>query len=448
MQVSSNDNGKHQQQLMDVAQQTLDLARSAGASAAEVDIGAGNGLAVTVRLGEVETIEHQRDKGLGVTVYMDKRKGSASTTDFSPAALRECVRAARAIAEQTSPDEYAGLLDPRYLAREVPDLDLHHPWPIAPDQAIALATDCEAAARSADPRIRNSEGATLNTYAGTHVYGNSNAFLSGWDWSNHSLDCAVIAETNGEMQRDGWYTRGRDPATLGAVADVGREAGRRAAVRLGARKMKTTRAPVIFEAPVATSLFGSFVSAISGGALYRKASFLQDKLGQPIFSARLNIDEQPHLPKAAGSAPFDNDGMTTRDRRLVADGILQGYVLSAYSARKLGMEPTGNAGGAHNLIVEHDAITLQALIEKMNRGLLVTDLIGHGINLVTGDYSRGAVGLWIEGGEIQYPVEEITIAGRLQDMFMRIAAIADDIDRRGNIQTGSVLIEELTVAGA
>ena len=442
------DNGKHKQELMDIVQQTLDLARSAGATAAEVDIGTGSGLSVTARLGEVETIEHQRDKGLGVTVYLDQRKGSASTTDFSTPALRDCIRAACAIASHTSPDEYAGLLDPQYLAREIPDLDLHHPWRINPDQAIALAVACEDAARSADQRIRNSEGANLNSYSGTHVYGNSNAFINGWDWSNHSLDCAVIAEENGSMQRDGWYTRGRDPDTLEDIVAVGREAGRRAAARLGARKLKTAKVPVIFEAPVAGGLFGAFISAISGGALYRKSSFLLDKLGQAVFADRINIHEQPHLRKGIGSAPFDNDGMATRDRRLVADGVLQGYVLSAYSARKLGMEPTGNAGGVHNLIIEHDGISRQELIRRMDRGLLITDLIGYGINLVTGDYSRGAVGMWIENGEIQHPVEEITIAGRLQDMFRNIIAIADDIDTGGNIRTGSVLIEDMTVAGS
>jgi PmbA protein len=435
-------------ELMEIARQVLDLARAEGATAAEVDIGTGSGLAVTARIGEVETIEHQRDKGLSITVYMGHQKGNSSSTDFAPAALKNSVQAACTIARLAGADDYSGLLDPQYLATTVPDLDLYHPWAISAEQAIEMAIGCESAARESDQRIINSDGATLNSYSGCHVYGNTNHFINGWDWSSHSLDCTVIAEQDGKMQRDGWYSRTRDHRDLQEITAIGAQAAARTVARLGARKLTTRNIPVIFEAPVATSLFGSFIAAISGGALYRKSSFLLDKLGTQVFADHVNISEQPHLKKAAGSTPFDNDGMATQQRALVDCGMLQGYVLSAYSARKLGMAPTGNAGGVHNLVIESGTENLQALMKQMHTGLLITELIGFGVNTVTGDYSRGASGLWIENGEIQYPVEEVTVAGNLADMYKKITAIANDVDRRGNIQTGSVLIEEMMVAGA
>ena len=440
----TNKTGK---QLITTIEQILEIAQSSGATAAEADIGTGSGLSVTARMGDVETIEHQRDKGLSVTVYLGKQKGNASTTDFSGDAVKATVEAACTIARNAGADEYSGLLDPAYLAGDVPDLDLYHPWDISPEQAKDLVIDCERTAREADVRISNSDGATLNTYSGTHVYGNSNGFIGGWNWSSHSIDCNVIADQDGNMQRDGWYTKARDRSELDSPRDVALEAARRVVARLGSRKLSTRNVPVIYEAPVAASLISSFVSAVSGGTQYRKASFLLDKLGQQVFAPVIDIYERPLIPRGIGSVPFDNDGMATCDRTLVAEGVLQGYILSAYSARKLGMEPTGNAGGVHNLIVEPGGKDLNGLIKEMNTGLLITELIGFGVNLVTGDYSRGACGLWIENGEVQYPVEEITVAGKLADMFKHIAAVGTDVDRRKNILTGSILIESMIVAG-
>jgi len=427
--------------------QTLSRCRKLGADAAEADINTGHGLSVNVRMGEVETIEHQRDKGLGVTVYIGGRKGSASTTDFSAAAVEATVSAACTIARNASRDDCAGLIDPEYLAKDVPDLDLFHGWEIAPRAAIDLAIECEDAARQTDPRLTNSDGALVATYTGSHLYGNSHHFISGWDWSSHSIDCTVIAEENGKMQRDGWHTKARDPRDLDNVESVGKEAARRTLSRLNARKLSTRSAPIIFEAPVARGLFSAFIGAIAGGALYRRASFLLDKLGEQVFAPQVQIEEQPHLPRQLGSAPFDDDGMATRRKFLVRDGVLESYVLSAYSARKLGMTPTGNAGGVHNLVLQNSEQDLNALLRQMDTGLLITDMIGFGVNQVTGDYSRGASGFWIERGEIQYPVEEITVAANLKDMFRNIVSIGNDVDNRGNIKTGSVLIDNMTIAG-
>ena len=434
-------------ELIAIAEKALDYATQAGASAAEVDIGTGQGLSVTVRLGEVETIEHQRDKGMGITVYIGKKRSSANTTDFSDKALQETVNAACNIAKYANEDECAGLLDPQYLTREVPDLDLYHPWDISPDAAIDLAIQCEDTARQADARITNADGTLLNTYGGTHVYGNSNGFCNGWQWTSHTLECAVIAEQDGKMQRDGWYSRARDHVDLQPVTEVGAYAASRTIARLGARKLPTCNVPVIFEAPVARGLLATFLSAISGGALYRKASFLLDSLGKQVFAPQITMREQPHISKGPGSAPFDNDGMATRTRELVKNGVLQGYLLSAYSARKLGMEPTGNAGGVHNLTIAPGKHDLAGLIKLMQRGLLITDMIGFGVNNVTGDYSRGAMGLWIENGEIQFPVEEVTVAGNLAQMYSQILEVGTDIDLRGNVQTGSILIENMMIAG-
>lgn len=433
--------------LEDILARVLDLAEKAGATSAEASIGAGAGFSVTARMGEPETVEHQRDKGLNVTCYINRKKGSASTTDFGDEAIRETVRAACTIASNTSEDDYAGLIDVEYLAREVPDLDLCHPWDITPEQAIRLAVECETIARSYDKRIINSEGATVHSYSGNHYYGNSNGFIGGWDWSSHSIDCSVIAEQDGMMQREGWYSKVRAHDDMDSLRTIAETAATRALQKLGARKLPTLTVPVIYEAPVASSLFSSFINAILGGAQYRKSTFLLDKAGTQVFPEHITIDERPHIRKGAGSAPFDNDGMATRDRTLVAGGILQGYVLSAYSARKLGLKPTGNAGGVHNLIVSTGQQDLAALLRTMDKGLLITDLIGFGINQVTGDYSRGASGFWVEHGEIQYPVEEITVAGNLADMYRQIVAVGNDVDPRRNIQTGSVLIENMTVAG-
>lgn len=433
-------------ELEGMVQQVLDIARAEGASSAEADIGTGEGLSVTVRIGELETVEHQRDKGLSVTVYVGQRKGNASTTDFSEQAIRDSVCAACTIAKNASADEFAGLVDAEYLARELPDLDLYHPWEISPEQATELAIECETVARQYDTRITNADGTLVNVYSGKHVYGNSHGFIGGWDWSSHLIDCTVIAEDNG-MQRDGWYSKARDPDDLEKITIIGEKAAKRTIERLGSSKLSTRQAPVLFEAPVARGLFTALIGAISGGALYRKASFMLDKIDQQVFAEYMHIYENPFVPKAMGSAPFDSDGMATRARDIIKDGILQKYVLSAYSARKLNMPPTGNAGGVHNLFIEPGEQGLDSLILTMHTGLLVTDMIGFGVNQITGDYSRGASGFWVENGEIQYPVEEITVAGNLLEMYMQIVAVGNDVDTRGNTRTGSVLIENMTIAG-
>jgi len=425
----------------------LELARAQGAGAAEADIGSGTGFTATVRWGEVEKIEHERDKALSVTVYMGQRKGNASTSDFSDKALQETVGAACNIARYASEDPCAGLAEAAMLATEVPDLDLYHPWDIKPERAIELAIECENSARACDPRIHNSDGTMVSTYSGQHAYGNTHGFAGGWPWSSHTIDCTLLAEQSGGMQRDGWYSKCRDPRDLEDIRHIGAEAARRTVQRLGAKKLSTRNVPVIFEAPVASGLFSAFITAISGGSLYRRASFLLDKLGEQVFANHVRIHEQPHRKKALGSAPFDNDGVATRPRDIVQDGILQGYVLSSYSARKLGLQTTGNAGGVHNLIIAPGEKTLADLIQDMNTGLLITDMIGFGVNQITGDYSRGASGFWIENGAVQYPVEEITVAGNLKDIYRRIVAVGNDVDPRGNILTGSVLIENMTVAG-
>ncbi len=418
-----------------------------GATSAEASISTGNGLSVTVRMGQVETIEHERDTGLTVTVYRDGRKGSASSTDFSNKAIDTIVDAACTIAKHASEDECAGLLEAQYLARAFPDLDLHHAWEIHPQAAMDMALACEDSARNADKRLTNSDGTSVSTYVGSHVYGNTHDFIHGWDWSSHHVDCTVIAEKNGHMQRDGWYTRARDHRDLDDIKAVAKEAAHRTLSRLGAQKLSTRSAPVIFEAPVAKGLFTALITAISGNALYRKATFLLDKLGEEIFAPHIHIEEQPHLRKALGSAPFDNDGMGTQQKHVIKNGVLETYLLSAYSARKLGMAPTGNAGGVHNLVVHPGDQDLPSLLRQMDTGLLVTDMIGFGINPITGDYSRGASGFWVQGGERQYPVEEITIAGNLADMFRQIISVGNDVDKRGNIMTGSVLMENMIIAG-
>ncbi len=435
------------QELYRLVEQIMEEARQQGASAAEAEIGTGTGLSVTVRLGELEKIEHERDKALGVTVYIDHKKGTASSSDFSAAAIRDTVTAACDIARFSSEDPCAGLAEAGLMARQVPDLDLYHPWDLTPEAATELAIRCETAARDSDPRISNSDGCVVNTYAGEHVYGNTHGFAGGWCWSSHLLDCTVIAANGNGMQRDGWYSKVRDHHELDSAEAVGREAARRTLDRLGSAPIKTRQCPVIYEAPVASSLFSPFLTAISGSALYRNASFLKDSLGQQIFPGHIQINEQPHLKKALGSAPFDNDGLPTRNRDIILDGVLQTYILSAYSARKLGMQPTGNAGGVHNLIIEPGNGDLAALLREMDTGLLITDMIGFGVNQVTGDYSRGASGFWVEGGELQFPVEEVTVAGNLKDIYQKILITGSDVDPRGNIRTGSVLIESMTVAG-
>ncbi|MEJ2654960.1 MAG: metalloprotease PmbA [Acidihalobacter sp.] len=430
-----------------VVARTLEQGRKAGASAAEAVVSIDNGLSVSVRLGEVETLEYHRDKGLGLTLFFGQRKGNASTADLSDAGIAEAVAAAAAIARHTAEDPYAGLPEAELMAGSYPDLDLDHPWGIEAQDAVELAQRCEAAARGHDPRISNSEGANVNSYRGTVVYGNTHGFVGGYTGTRHGVSCSVVAEQDGAMQRDYWYASSRMADALGDVEAIGRRAAERTARRLGGRRLGTREVPVVFEADIARGLIGHFVAAIRGAALYRKSSFLLDHLGQQVFPEFLNLQEQPHLPRALGSAPFDGEGVATKARDVVRDGVLQGYVLDSYSARRLGMQTTGNAGGVHNLNVSSGELDLDGLVREMGTGLLVTELIGHGINMVTGDYSRGAAGFWVENGEIQYPVEEITVAGNLKDMFRGIRAVGSDVDLRGNIRTGSILLDRLTVAG-
>jgi PmbA protein len=433
--------------LREIAARVLDHARAIGATSAETEVSEGFGQTVSVRRGEVENIEYNRDKGVGVTVYLGQQRGHASTSDFSAKALRETVEAAHAIARFTASDDAAGLADPDLLAREVPDLDLFHPWDIPVEQAIDTARACEAAAMGVDARISNSEGATVSTQQSQFVYANSNGFVGGYPGSRHSLMCSVIAGEGDDMQRDDWYTVARAPAELEDSERVGRRAGERAVRRLGARKTGTMEVPVLFEAPVAASLLGHFVAAASGGNLYRKSSFLVDALGRQVFSPLVRIHDVPDLPRALGSSPFDDEGVRTQRRAIVSGGVLNGYFLGSYSARKLGMRSTGNAGGSHNLILDSTGEDFAALLRQLGRGLLVTELLGMGVNQVTGDYSRGAAGFWVEDGEIAYPVQEITIASNLKDMFGGIRAIGTDVVVRGSRQCGSILVERMTVAG-
>jgi PmbA protein len=433
--------------LRQIAQDVLDHARQRGASAAEIEVSEGFGQTVTVRRGEVETIEYNRDKGIGVTIYVGRQRGHASSSDFSPQAVRDTVDAALSIARFTASDECAGLADADLLARDIADLDLWHPWDMPVERAIVLAKDCEDAGFATGKGISNSEGATVSTQESHFIYGNSLGFLAGYPTSRHGLWCALIAGKGDAMQRDDWYETARDPVELPAPEMVGRRAGERALKRVGARKIATTQVPVLFEATIAPSLLGHFVSAVSGGSLYRKSSFLLDSIGKQIFAPFVKISDLPHIKKGLASSAFDEEGVATQARDVVQGGVVQGYFLSSYSARKLGMKSTGNAGGNHNLIMPDTGEDFAGLLRKMGRGLLVTELMGQGVNAVTGDYSRGAAGYWVEGGEIAYPVQEITIAGNLKDMFRSIVAVGNDVNHRGSRQCGSVLIERMTIAG-
>jgi len=425
----------------------LAAAKGGGASAAETEVSQAVGQSVTVRHGEVETINYNRDKGIGVTVFVGKRRGNASTADFSDESIRATVDKALAIARYTAEDDAAGLADPARLAKAWPDLDLYHPWELSVERAIELGREAEAAALRVDPRITNSEGATVARGESEFVYANSLGFSGGYRSSRHHIDCSVIGEDHDAMQRDYWYTAARAPEDLLGADAVGRIAGERTARRLNARQLGTLECPVLFEAPEAADLIGCFVQAVSGGSLYRKSSFLPDSLGQQIFAPHIDLREEPHLLRGRGSAPFDSDGVATKPRDVVKSGVVRGYFLGSYSARKLGLASTGNAGGSHNLVLGHGPDDLAALMRKMGRGLFVTEQLGQGINPVTGDYSRGAAGYWIEDGGIAYPVEEITIAGNLRDIFRDILAVGSDVDRRGSRHTGSILVGRMTVAG-
>ncbi len=443
----NDDTAERLARLQQTIEDLLAEAKRRGASAAEASVGSSAGLEISVRLGEVETVEHTRDNGCGITVYFGHRKGSASTSDLSPEALRDTVRAACVIAEHTQEDPCAQLADAALMATEIPDLDLYHPWALEAEEAIAIAIACEDAARGYDQRIVNSEGASLSTHTGVQVYGNSHGFLAGYPTSRHGLSCAVIGQEGESLQRDHWWTSARAATDLEAARRVGERAAERTLARLGARRLPTCQVPVLFRAEVATGLMRSLVSAILGGNLYRRTSFLLDQLGERIFPDFVRIYEEPHLPRGLASAPFDGDGVATRAKDLITDGVLQTYVLDAYSACRLGLKTTGNAGGVRNLRVQLGELDRAELLRKMDTGLMVTELLGQGVNQVTGDYSRGAAGFWVERGEIQYPVEEITIAGNLKSMYAGLLAIGRDCDYSGSTLTGSWLIDRMTIAG-
>ncbi len=445
--IATDDLHARQSRLEHIVADLLAEAKRQGASAAEAAASSDAGLETTVRLGEVETVEHTRDNGLGITVYFGHRKGSASTSDLSPGAIRDTVAAACTIASHTQDDPCAGLADAALMATEIPDLDLYHPWQVTVEDAIALATECETAARDTDPRIVNSEGATVSTHAGLHVYGNSHGFVGGYPSSRHGLSCAVVGQEGESMQRDYWYSSARAAEELEPAAAIGRRASERTLARLGGRRLTTREAPVLFTAQMAAGLMRSLISAISGSSLYRRSSFLLDHLDRKIFPEFVRIHEAPRLPRGLGSAPFDGDGVATRAKDLVSGGVLRSYVLDAYSGCRLGMATTGNAGGVRNLHIDMGPLDRAGLLQEMGTGLFVTELMGHGTNPVTGDYSRGAAGFWVENGEIQFPVEEITIAGNLKRMFAGLLAVGNDCDFPGSTRTGSWLIERMTIAG-
>ncbi len=434
--------------LRQLASDIVAYARKQGASASAAEASEAFGQTISVRQGVVETIEYNRDKGLSVTVYLGQKRGNASTSDFSRGAVQDTVDAALNIARFTAEDDCAGLPDANLLATDFPDLDLYHPWQIDVEQSIELAQECEQAAFNTDKRIINSEGATVNVHEANFAHANSLGFVGGFPSSRHSLSCSVIAGKGDGMQRDYWYSLARNAREILRVEEIGRIAAERTVRRLKARKLATTQCPVLFEAPVAASLFGHFVGAVSGGSLYRKSSFLLDQLDRPVFADIVRIDDVPHIPRGLASSAFDDEGVRTQQRVIVEDGVLRGYFLGSYSGRKLGMPTTGNAGGTHNLIIRSGEMDFNGLLRKMQRGLVVTELLGHGVNPVTGDYSRGAAGFWVENGEIQFPVEEITIAGNLRDIYKNIVAIGNDVLVQGSRQCGSVLVERMSVAGS
>jgi PmbA protein len=436
--------------LRNIAQDMLDYAKRQGATAASAEVSEGFGQAVTVRQGEVETIEYNRDKGLGITVYLGGKRGNASTSDFSSQAVRDTVDAALSIARYTAIDDCSGLPEEASLARDFPDLDLYHPWDLSVEEAISLAQECERSALDADARIQNSEGATVNIHEAQFVFANSLGFVAGYPTSRHSVSCSVIAEQDDAMERDYWYSTARCAGDLLAAQQVGRIAAERTVRRLGARQIATMQVPVLFDASVAASLLGHFVGAVSGGSLYRKSSFLLDQLDQLVFSSHINISDIPDIPRGLASGAFDDEGVKTQRRNIVENGVLRGYFLGTYSARKLGLQSTGNSGGNHNMILQPSGVgelDLAGLLKTMHKGLLVTELLGQGVNSITGDYSRGAAGFWVENGEIQYPVHEITIAGNLKDMYRNIVAVGRDVLVQGSRQCGSILVEGMTVAG-
>lgn len=439
-------NNFSEENLKNIAEKILHDAKKKGATAAEVTISADDGFNVAVRLGEVETVEYHQDQDVSIIVYFGQRQGSATTTDLQPDSIEATLDAACSIAKLTGEDPCNGLADKGLLATQFPELDLYHLWNISTDQAVELALECEAIARN-DKRITNSDGVTVSSFKGNVIYGNTHGFLASQNGSMHDIACVLIAEKDGQMERDYAYTVARNAKDLKSIEWVANEAIQHTVKRLGARKIKTTKAPIMFIPEVARGLWGHFLAAISGGSLYRKTSFLLDHIEKRIFPEFITLRENPFLLKGFGSASFDSDGVATHQQDFIKDGILERYLLSTYSAKRLGLQTTGNADGVHNLFVSHSELDFDAMLKRMQRGLIVTEVMGQGVNILTGDYSRGAAGFWVENGEIQYPVSEVTIAGNLRDMFMKIVCVGNDIDHRGNILTGSVLIEEMMIAG-
>ncbi|MFB3059475.1 MAG: metalloprotease PmbA [Gammaproteobacteria bacterium] len=431
-----------------IVSETLKMAQDRGASQAEAGLSVSQGLSVAVRMRSVETIEHQQDNGLGISVYFGRHKGSASTSNLDPEAIRKTVEAACNIARYTSEDPCTGLADSDLMAHQFADLDLYHPWDISPEAVIEMALECENAALDLDDRIVNSEGASVDSNSGVSVYGNTHGFLQADHTTRHSISCAVVGESNGGMQRDYWYEISRNPDHLATARAVGLKAAERTLKRLDAQKLKTRQAPILFVPEIARGLIGHFTAAISGSAQYRKASFLLDAIDTRVFPEFLQLVEYPFELQALGSANFDSEGVVVKQADLVSNGVIQNYLLDSYAARKLGLKTTGHASGVHNLTLQDTGKTFEECIKTMHQGLLVTELMGHGVNTVTGDYSRGAAGFWVENGEIQFPVDEITIAANLKDMFQGIVEIGNDLDMRGNIRTGSILLEGMTIAGA
>jgi PmbA protein len=435
-------------ELEDIVQLVLAAAKTAGVDQAEVAASHDIGLSTTARLGDVESLEYTNDRGVGITVYKDHKKGSASTSDFSAAALQETVAKAVSFATYTAADEHSGLADPERMASGAKDLQLAHEWQLNPNDAIQLAIECEDAARAYDKRITNSEGATVGTNSGVQAYGNTHGFIASYPKTSHSVSCVVVGEEDGAMERDYWYTAARDANSLETAASVGQKAAERTVARLGGRKIETGTASVLYAPESARGFIGHLIGAIAGSSQYRRSSFLLDAAGERILPEFMQLQERPHLLGAMASASYDAEGVETSDRDIIVDGVLQGYVLGSYSARRLGLQTTGNAGGAHNLLVPGNAGDLESMLRDMGTGLLVHELIGQGVNMVTGDYSRGVVGFWVENGEIAYPVHEITIAGNLKKLYQQIVAIGNDQDLRGGIHCGSVLVEGMTIAGA
>ncbi|GAC24199.1 MAG: metalloprotease PmbA [Alteromonadaceae bacterium] len=439
-----------QQQLTDIQQiveDVLKLAKEKGATQAEASMSKVRGIAVSSRLKEVETVEFTNDGGLGITVYKGQRKGSASTADLSPQALRLTVEKAIEIAKYTGEDDCSGLADKELMAFEPQDLDLFHPIELDTDFAIEQVITAETAALAFDPRITNSDGASYNANLGTKVYGNSHGLNVGYNSSRYSMSCVVIGEQDGDMQRDYSYTVERQADLMASPEQIGKESAEFTLGRLGARQIKTAKVPVLFDKEIASGLIGHFISAISGGNLYRKSSFLLDKLGEQVLPNWFSISERPFIMRGLASSAFDHEGVRTKDSEIVTDGILNQYLLTSYSARKMKMQTTGHAGGIHNWLIKPTGQSDKQMLAELGTGLLVTELMGQGVNVVTGDYSRGAAGFWVENGVIQYPVHEITIAGNLADMLKNIVAVGSQIERRGSIQTGSILIDNMQVAG-